>query len=201
VLETIEVCALSGARPTAACHDRVHRKFVPGDAPTEGCDVHVHAREHGHGPDGRARWVCDADADDVVVRLPDEFAGWLARLPEGAPGRDPHGLAWLPASAVTGCTGSADLVPQLVVTSPTDGSIVGGAKNDGITDVVPLSARLDGDADVDEVEFVVDGRVVARAKAPFEARVSISRGDHEIHARPRRADLAVRSTTARFSVR
>lgn len=200
-LETIEVCALSGARPGAACHDRVHRKFVPGDAPTEGCTVHVHAREDRRGPDGRTRWRCDAEAEDVVVRLPDEFSAWLARLPEGAPGRDPHGLPWLPASAVTGCDGSEDAVPQLVITSPTDGSILGGAKNDGITDVVPLSATLEGRADVDEVEFVVDGRVVARAKAPFEARVAISRGDHEVHARPRRDDLAIRSTGARFSVR
>jgi hypothetical protein len=163
--------------------------------------VHVHAREDGHGPDGRTRWVCDADARDVVVRLPNEFSAWLARLPEGAPGRDPHEGPWLPASAVTGCVGFEDAAPQLVMSSPSAGSIVGGAKDDGISDVVPLRATLEGRADVDEVEFVVDGRVVARAKSPFEARVVLSRGDHEVHARPRRKNLPIRSSSTRFSVR
>lgn len=200
-LEIALVCALSGQRPGSACHDRVHRKFVPGHAPSEGCDIHLHARKDGHAPDGRTRWVCDADASKVVVRLPDEFSAWLARLPEGAPGRDPHDSPWLPASAVTGCAGFEDAAPQLVMSSPSDGSIVGGAKDDGITDVVPLRAVLEGRADVDEVEFVVDGKVVARAKAPFEARVVLARGDHEVHARPRRKHLPIRSTSARFSVR
>ncbi|HET6583434.1 MAG TPA: penicillin-binding protein 1C, partial [Nannocystaceae bacterium] len=126
-LELVEVCALSGLRPGSGCHDRVHRKFVPGHVPDEGCSVHVHARKDGHGPDGRARWVCDPEAKDVVVRLPPEFSSWLARLPDGAPGRDPHDRPWLSASAISGCAGFEDAAPTLVITSPSDGSIVHGA--------------------------------------------------------------------------
>lgn len=199
-LERVEVCALSGERPNEGCPDRVRRGFVPGAAPSTACSLHVHARLIAPAADGRARWACDRDAADVVVRLPDTFTAWLAALPNGAPGSDAHGLPWLAHTAVTGCDPGGERPGTIAVTAPIAGSVWPRATA-GIRDVVELAARIDGDLPTDTLTFVVDGRAVATVKAPFVAHVALAPGDHEVYARAADADVAGTSDRVNFSVR
>jgi len=200
ILEQIEICALSGTRPSEQCPHRVHRGFVSGHAPDTACTLHVHARPTDTGADGRARWVCDPDAEDVVVRLPDAFTGWLASLPDGAPGADAGGLPWLAAHAVRDCDDVGDGTDAITITSPVLGTVWPRASAD-VADVVELRARLEGHLETAVLEFVVDGRSVATAKAPFVARVALGPGDHEVYARPADPTLGASSPRVSFSVR
>jgi len=199
-LEHAEVCPLSGNRPSEQCPDRVRRAFVPGAVPQVGCSVHVHAKPAGRGADGRARWACDPDADQVVARLPEEFSGWLAGLADGAPGSDAYGLPWVAHESVLGCEPGAETPSRIVMTTPVAGSVWPRAAA-GVDDVVELAARVRGSALVGVVEFVVDGEVVATSRAPFVARVAIGPGDHEVYARPRNHAIAIESDRTAFSVR
>ncbi len=199
-LERVEVCALSGARPTELCPDRVSRGFVPGNAPAQGCELHLHAKREAAGADGRARWTCDPDSDEVIVRLPDAFTRWLFSLADGAPGADVNGLAWVAHDAVRGCEPGQQAPGRITITSPLMGSVWPGPTA-GLQDVVELGARITGGVEVETLQFVVDGKVVATTRAPFVARVEIGPGDHEIYARPRDRDIAVTSERVSFSVR
>jgi penicillin-binding protein 1C len=199
-LEHAEVCPVSGNRPSEQCPDRVRRAFVKGAVPQVGCTLHVNAKRAGIGADGRARWECDPEAEQVVVRLPEEFSGWLAGLADGAPGSDAYGLPWVAHEAVRGCDDSGETQPKIVMTTPVAGSVWPRAAA-GIDDVVELAARVRGGVEIDEVEFVIDGKVVATSRAPFVARVAIGPGDHEVYARPRDREVAVASERTAFSVR
>ena len=92
---------------------------------------------------------------------------------------------------------------MLAVSSPSDGTVL--LAEDGES-LVRLRAVLDGgSADIRratrDVEFIVDGRVVAVSAWPFDARVLLSPGDHEISARPVNGDVPVRLRSVRVSVR
>jgi penicillin-binding protein 1C len=199
-LESVEVCALSGLRPGAQCPDRVMRRFVPGQAPTGGCELHRPVRELAEGRDGRRRFRCDPDGDETIVRLPPEFSDWLAHLPDGAPGRDARGLAWIAHEHVESCEAVSLDPPSLAIEAPLEGSVYTRGSV-GPRDVIELRARAMAGADVDAVEFVLDGKVVARSRNPFVARVEVGPGDHSLLARPTDRTLAVHSAAIHFSVR
>lgn len=199
-LERVEVCAISGERPTEQCPDRVRRGFVAGNLPAQACALHVHARRIAPAGDGRARWACDPDADDVIVRLPDAFEAWLDTLPDGAPGADPHGLPWVAHDAVDGCDDNPAERPTIRVTAPITGTVWPRAAL-GVRDVVELAARVDDRLAVDRLQFVVDGRVVATTGAPFVARIELGPGDHVVYARPADRRIAATSDPVAFSVR
>ncbi|MBX7080203.1 MAG: penicillin-binding protein 1C [Nannocystaceae bacterium] len=198
-LEHVEVCALSGDRPGAQCPDRVVRRFVPGATPARACDVHVLARNVGNGSDGRARWRCD-EHGDPVVRLPEAFDAWLRELPDGAPGRDAAGLPWLAHAAVAGCDAASSGPATLTIAAPTEGMVLPRAAA-GVDDRVELIARPSAGLELDAVAFVLDGKVIAEATAPFVARVAVPPGDHELYARPVERDRAVVGPRVHFSVR
>lgn len=190
-----EVCALSGLRAGPDCPHRVWRRHVPEQVPDHGCDLHVRVDARG------TSWRCAPEGERVVVRLPPAFTDWLARLPDGAPGKDPDGLPWIAHDRVHGCDAPSTTAPRLRMVEPTDGSVYAHHGTDGATEVVRLHATLEGELAVDEVEFVIDGAIVGHSKAPFVARVSVPPGDHEVHARPRRRSIAIASGSARFAVR
>lgn len=201
LLEPVEVCALSGLRPGAQCPDRVARRFVPSRVPHEGCDVHRAVRELPKGGDGRRRFECDPRGGDTIVRLPPEFSDWLAHLPDGAPGHDARALPWIAHERVEGCEAVVHAPPTLEIESPIEGSVYARASG-GPRDVLELRARAIDTTDVAKVEFVLDGKVVAtNVAAPFNTRVAVGPGDHELVARPTDRRLAVRSTAVHFSVR
>lgn len=199
-LEHAEVCPLSGDRPSEQCPARVRRAFVPGKVPEAGCSLHVHAEQTGIGADGRMRWTCDPDAEQVIVRLPDEFSSWLATLPDGMPGSDAYDMPWIAHEAVLGCDPGGEIPGRITMTTPVAGSVIPRAA-EGVDDVVELAARVRGNDEIEEVEFVVDGKVVARSRSPFVARVALGPGDHEVYARPRNHSIGIASDRTAFSVR
>ena len=203
-LESAEVCPLSGKLPGPACADHASRHFIRGKAPKESCDWHVRASaREGAGP-GEAPFTCDSQGSRAIVVLPEAYEGFLGALPLGAPGHDPFGLPWLSRSAVPGCGVATNAEAALRIDGPAAGSVFVHAEEAGEAQVIVLSASAVGGAlsrRVSEVEFVVDGEVVARSRSPFRARYHATRGDHELVVRPADPRLAVHTAKTSFSVR
>jgi penicillin-binding protein 1C len=206
LLESAEVCPLSGKLAGPACPDHAARRFVKGHVPTESCEAHVFASPRTPAPDaaGEAPYLCDPRGTQRVALLPEVFDAWLAAQPIGAPGQDPFGLPWLARSRLPGCSASAPSSPELRIEAPSSGSVYLLSRATSARDqAIEVRAAIAGDPGrrVGMIEFVVDGEVAAQAVAPYRARIPLTRGDHEILARP--ADpavhLPVRAT--RFSVR
>jgi penicillin-binding protein 1C len=201
LLASVPVCPLSGRVAGPACPEAVSRRFAANVAPHGTCDVHRHVRSvRVH---GRQVHRCDARARDVVAVLPGEYDAWLASLPPGAPGRDPDGIPWVTAADTQAC-GLAASRPVLALSEPLDGTVLlrdadGGAQVEVQADLVGGDAR--SHAALGELEILVDDRVVARADAARQARLSLGPGDHAILARPVDGRLAVQIRSVRVSVR
>lgn len=199
VLPSVEVCALSGHRPGPACTHTVQRRLAPRHVSDEPCTLHVHASARA----SRSRpWACDPDGHEVVAVLPEAYDDWLDARPVGAPGEDPWGTPWLAEARVPGCGEQLDR-PVLAITEPAEGAVLWAGTE---RDVVELRAELSGtarepDTVVPEVDFVVDGRVVARSAWPYRALVDLPPGDHEVHVRPLGSDAPLPTEGHRFSVR
>jgi len=179
LLEPASVCPMTGLRASDACPHAVTRAFMAGHVPEQTCDVHV----HGHAdPGSPAGFVCDPDAEDTLVVLPTAYDTWLHAMPRGAPGHDPDGRPWLPASDVPGCGASTGGPPMLQILEPAEGAVVWVADQ---SDRIEIVADVSGAPNFDgKVEIVADGRVVATVTRPYRALVELQRGDHELLARP-----------------
>lgn len=204
LLEEHEVCPLSGKQPGPACKDHATHRFLKGRAPTESCDWHVHASAREGARAGEAPFACDPSGHATIVVLPEQYDGYLATLPMGAPGHDPYGLPWFSRSVVPHCGNDVSSELGIRVDGPSAGSVfVFG--DEGEEQSILLSASLMGDAvsrhAVDEVEFVVDGEVIGRSRAPFRVSYPLRRGEHELVVRPREARLSARIGKSTFSVR
>lgn len=193
-LETVSVCPLSGRLATAACPEAVSRRLIPNDGThRQTCPLHRHAAPRVAAPH-QPSWRCTASGGQTIVVLDRAFVPWLAEQPLGAPGRDAHGMPWFAADAVPGCHDASE--PALSVDDPATGSVLlsgGGAQ-------IELAASIAGHEPV-EVEFVLDGEVVAKARAPYRAHVPAVVGDHVLLVRPSDARAAVRVGRSLFSVR
>lgn len=204
LLETEEVCPLSGKRPGPACKDHATRHFIRGSGPSATCDWHVHARARVDAGPKDTPFACDPAGSRTIVVLPEEYDGFLAQLPPKAPGLDPHGLPWFSRSSVPGCGMGAPVEPSLRIDGPAQGSVfVHG--DEGEAQTLVLLASLSGGAPDRapsfEVEFVVDGEVIGRSRAPFRASYRVAPGDHELVVRPASGGSSVLTAVSRFSVR
>jgi len=164
--------------------------------------MHVRATFRAVENPGESPFVCDPAGNRTIVVLPEAYDGFLASLSLGAPGRDAHGLPWLSKSNAPGCG------VTVAETLRIDGIVDGGVyvyDSDSSSQWMTLGASVvGGRADrriVDDVEFVVDGKVIGRSRAPFRVRYQLERGDHELVVRPANARTPVRSVVTRFSVR
>jgi penicillin-binding protein 1C len=202
-LEAAEVCPLSGKRPGPACADHASRHFIRGKAPSESCDLHVRATARAIESPGESPFVCDPAGNRSIVVLPSAYDGFLASLPLGAPGRDPHGLPWFSKSSLPGCGGAT--VEGLHLEGLADGSVFvydsGAATPQMLKVNASYSSNRHNAKTVQEVEFVVDGRVIGRSRAPFQASYALEPGDHELLVRPADPSIPVQHISARFSVR
>lgn len=212
LLVSADVCPLSGKRAGPACDEHVQRMLIAEHSADETCDLHHHVKRER--VVGRERWRCDPKGVQRIAVFPPEYEEWLLVHAPGGEGPDPHGTPWLPRSWTVGCErADQDTVPTLRVETPAYGSVfeLGGRGVAG-DQVVDVRVQFDGELrtesgaiigarDLGEVEFVLDGRVVARSAWPFRAKVELSPGDHEVLARPVNHALAVRVEPTRFSVR
>ena len=202
-LSSVRVCPLSGLPVSEACPEAVMRRFVPETIPAHTCDLHRHVRKAATSAHDRPRFVCDPDASTVAVVLGPEFDDWLEELPVGAPGKDPHGHAWLSHRDTASCSADEHERPTLHMQSPVDGAMFLLTRDGSGRDFVELKASFEGPRSLEptRVEFVVDGEVVARSERPYRALVRLGPGDHDVYARPANPDEHVALETARFSVR
>lgn len=196
LLESAAVCPLTGKRPGDACPHAINRLFPVGHTPQASCESHVHGHRE---PAAATGWVCDPEADAALVVLPADYDVWLHGMPVGAPGKDADGLPWLAVDDVPGCGSAIDGPPMLQIVEPAEGAVVWAA---GPDDRVHLVADVRGNPAFDgKVQFVVDGRVVATTAAPYQALVRLSRGDHEVLARPLDPDARFVLQASAFAVR
>jgi penicillin-binding protein 1C len=202
-LEVSEVCPLSGKLPGPACVDHAERFFIRGKAPQESCDLHVRANAQRIERTGEPAFVCDPAGKQSIVVLPEVYDNFLASLAPGAPGHDAFGLPWLSKSNVPGC--SAKTAEALRIDGLSDGNVFVYEGESNTSQSIAIGASVIGGNPerrlVQEVEFVVDGEVIGRSRAPFRTRYRVTPGDHELLIRPADARLSVRTVAARFSVR
>lgn len=197
LLTEVEVCPLSGLPVGPACPAPARRKLGRSrvaEWSAQTCPYH----RHGHvSPTRPPRFACDAAGAQRFVVFGDEYDEWLSAQPHGAPGRDPDGLAWVPASHASGCAEQG--AASLEVVEPRNGSVF-LANAAGIARL-SSRVRLSGAGTLDDVEFdyELDGRPLGRARGSAPVELELQRGDHELWIRPTRAGLGLVYTS--FSVR
>jgi len=208
LLTTTKVCPLSGKPMGPACPEAVQRLLVGGEAAQRGaggsCPLHRRAVPRPSAP-GEPPWRCDEHGTHTIVVLPVAFDGWLAAQPSGAPGHDPRGHGWYAASALPSCGGGQRQAPELRIDEPATGTVLLLSRSSvAAAQRLELSASLVGGTITrrrSSVEFVLDGKVVARSQAPYRAQVAMAPGDHTLQVRPTDPRVAVRIGTSQFSVR
>lgn len=200
-LEVAEVCPLSGKRPGPACVDHAPHHFIRGKAPTDACEMHVRATAHAVEHASESPFVCDPAGNKTVVVLPEAYDAYLSTLPLGAPGHDAHGLPWLSKSRVPGC--GTTLTETLRLDGIADGSVFVYDHGSNTDQIMTIGASLVGGRhpSVEEVEFLVDGKIIGRSRSPFRASYRLEPGDHELVVRPVDTNVSVQQASSRFSVR
>jgi penicillin-binding protein 1C len=213
LLTSVQVCPLSGQPAGPACPDRVLHKIARGSAGRAGGSAGASAPCHVHRAAVRRRagevpFACHEDGGEVIAVFGPEYTAWLEAQAPGAPGRSPHGVPWYPAAAVPGCADAQAGAPALLrLHSPLSGTVfLSDLGSPAPVVEIPLRAEVEGGdpglrRDLDRVEFLVDGDVVASSAWPFQTTARVGPGDHEIVARPVRARLAVRSAPTHVTVR
>jgi len=165
--------------------------------------MHVRASSRAVEHPGESPFVCDPAGNKTIVVLPETYDGFLAALPLGAPGHDTHGLPWLSQSSVPGC--GTTTAETLRIDGIADGSVFVYDYGANAEQIMNFGASLAGGNagrhSVDEVEFVIDGKVIGKSRAPFRASYRLEPGDHELVVRPADARAPVQRATTRFSVR
>ncbi len=178
LLQSGEVCGLSGKRPSRDCPHRVRVRFRKGQAKGKACDLHRRVRVEGR------HYRCDARGDRVVAVMPTQGDAWQSWRASGTP--------WISESELTNC-GSDSRAPWAQIVEPTDGSVVTRANPEAAYGFV-LHAEVP--SNTDRVEVFVDGRSAGILRAPFRRFVRAAPGDHELTLRG-----AANSHAVRFALR
>jgi penicillin-binding protein 1C len=163
-----EVCALSGALPSADCPHRRRELFPAGREPHERCTMHERvAIDPTNGL--RAGPACKDAEPRRFERFPAEFVAWA----------NDAGRPLAPEAFSPRCPGRAEFDGAApIVVFPLNGSRfrldTGSQKQELV-----LAARA---AEGRVVEFFVDGRSTGTARAPFRVAWELKRGDHRVEA-------------------
>jgi penicillin-binding protein 1C len=175
-LVEVEVCPLSGARPTHACPHAV-REWMPADArdtlPT--CAVHERVlvdRRNGlrAGPDCPAAFV----EERTFERLAGPFGAWAQAAGRATP---PERFSPL----CPGTTARDRVASRVRIGWPNDGaSFVLDPQRPRAEQA--LFIRVEASPGVDRVALLVDGRPLAHVGAPFVVRWPLSVGEHVLTA-------------------
>lgn len=168
----VNVCPLSGLRPSEHCphHRTVH--MLAEDVPTETCswhepvlvDVRNGLRAGEHCPEEHTTTL-------VYENLPPEYATWQA-----GSGADLAPLAYSPH-----CPASGPVPGAVVITYPREGEVfLIEPGYDRATQTLELSA--DAEALIERVSWSVDGVKVGRSAWPYGASWRLERGVHVARA-------------------
>jgi penicillin-binding protein 1C len=181
-LVEVEVCALSGALPNGDCPHRRHELFPSDSVPHERCSMHERVSvdpENGL----RAGPACVAPEERVFELYPTEFVAWANEA--GRPLSPEHFSPRCPGTAAP-----TDAAPS--ITFPVNGSKFHLDPDSREQEIVFRAKAPRGRA----VRFVLDGRTIGGARAPFRLAWALERGSHRLEAfvGDRRSDVV------RFSV-
>jgi penicillin-binding protein 1C len=202
LLASVDVCPLSGKPRGPACPDHAARRFVKGHEPAHACDLHVKVSPRPEARAGDAPWRCDPSGSRSIAVLPEVFGPWLSAQAPGAPGRDSFGVPWFVRGSVLDCAEAGGRPPEIVIDRPSAGSVFLLARHDPAADQgIDLAASVVGGARPASVDFLLDGRIVARSAWPYRAQIPVTPGDHEVTALPSDPSHAIVIRTSRFSVR
>jgi penicillin-binding protein 1C len=179
-LVPVEVCPLSGGRPTAACPHSVHEWMTrEARAALAACPLHETVRvDRRNGL--RAGPGCSAG--DVVERRFERYEGDLRAWAAAA------GRATAPEAFSPLCPGPRAPGGE----GHSGGAVRIGWPVEGAAFVIDperprsqqqVAVRIDAGAGVRRVDLVVDGRPVARVGPPFVASWTLAPGDHVLVAR------------------
>jgi penicillin-binding protein 1C len=175
-LVPVEVCPLSGGRPTHACPHAVH-EWMPRTARESLAPCAMHETVRVDRRNGlRAGPSCPAA---FVVERTFERYDEATRAWASAAGRESAPERFSPL-----CPGAAEPggAARLRIGWPADGAEL--VLDPGRPRAQQqLSVRVEAPRGVDRVELIVDGRPVARVGAPFVARWTIAPGEHVLVAR------------------
>jgi penicillin-binding protein 1C len=162
------VCPLSGARPNEDCPHRRRETFVSGTEPRERCSMHeriaVDARNG-----LRAGPACRAPEVRLFERYPEPFVAWAAKA----------GRPLAPVDFSPACPGSEVRdagAPRIAY--PTDGARFHLDSGSRTQEIVFAAHAPEGRA----VRFVLDGRSVGEARAPFRLAWALEHGTHRLEA-------------------
>ncbi|MBI5538401.1 MAG: penicillin-binding protein 1C [Deltaproteobacteria bacterium] len=171
--ERLEVCALSGKRPSSTCKHRVTETFVKGTAPDQTCDMHVELpidKRNGlkAGP--------SCPASEMELKTLESYEGKFAAWALGA--RRPV----VPARFSPLCPGpddSAGAQAGLSIRYPYPGATfhLDPSLN---PDAQGIVVRADAPSRVTRMRFVVDGKVVGVHGPPFEHTLRLEPGEHRV---------------------
>ena len=167
-LVQVEVCALSGAVPSAECPHRRRELFPKGREPHAACAMHeTFAIDPANGL--RAGPGCPSVERRTFERYPAEFAAWAAdaRRPLAPVGFSPR---------CPGTDAGPDEAPELRF--PLDGARFHLDSDSTTQEIVFAATAAEGRA----VRFVLDGRFVGSARAPFRVPWALERGAHRLEA-------------------
>jgi penicillin-binding protein 1C len=167
-LVEVEVCALSGTLPGADCPHRRRELFASSSTPHEHCAMHERVAvdpENGL----RAGPTCRGAERRVFERYPAQFVAWASEAkrpiaPERFSPRCPGSLT------------SAEKAPHIAF--PVDGAKFHLDAESRKQEIVFSARAAEGSA----VRFVLNGRAVGSARAPFRLAWGLERGTHRLEA-------------------
>lgn len=150
----VAVCAMSGQRATHHCERSFVEHFMPGEAPSTPCEVHVRGQV-----EGRPR---------TFVRLPTRYASWAATQTFETPPAGP----------------SIDVTPRQrprVLRPAPQTRVMRDPESPAHASTMALVAEAD--PRTEEVVWYVDGVPFATVQRPFTTRWPLESGDHVFEAR------------------
>jgi penicillin-binding protein 1C len=167
-LVDVEVCPLSGARPNDDCPHRRREWFLSGSEPREPCSMHERvAVDPRNGL--RAGPACRAPERRLFERYPARFAAWAAEARRPVAPQDFSPL----------CPGSPPAVAQAPrISYPLDGARFHLDSASRQQEIVFTAQAAGGHA----VRFLLNGRSVGEARAPFRVAWVLERGAHRLEA-------------------
>jgi penicillin-binding protein 1C len=188
------VCALSGARATAACEQVFLEWFRPGEEPVDECNVHQQrAVDRRNGVLATAATPRPEIEVRTFVALPPRYAAWQATAGLPRPPDEASDPALAPApvlAAVLRSRGPA----RLRITSPENNvRLLRDPETPADRSTLTLSAVVD--PPTRQVVWYVDGQPFATIDYPYTTRWRLAPGEHTFQIRlpfMQRASAAVR---------
>lgn len=173
-IEEVEVCSLSGARPTDACEHRRREIFAMRDGeggPAPECTMHARVRV-----DRRNGLLAGRGCAEAEERVRERYDARLAAWARAA-GRPTAPESWSPLCPGGPGEAAPSVRDRIRIASPSDGARF--SIDPAAAARQELRMRADVPPGVTEVRFVIDGHARA-VRAPFSVSWPLMAGSHRL---------------------